>query len=93
MMRIRFTRRFTRAYNKLPQHIQSLFDDKLYHFMDDWRHPSFRIHELSGTKGIRSASLNMSIRFTFQFEKDSDGVVVCVFRNIGDHDNTMRPPY
>lgn len=48
-MKIRFTRRFTRSYNKLPQSMQRLFDDKLYQFMDNWRHPSFRIHEL-GTK-------------------------------------------
>lgn len=91
-MKIRFTRRFIRSYNKLPQSIQRLFDDKLYQFIDNWRHPSFRIHELGGTDGIWSASLNMSIRFTFQFEEE-DGTTICVLRNIGDHDHTMRPPY
>jgi len=39
------------------------------------------------------ASLNMSIRFTFSFEKDPDNIAVCVLRNIGDYDHTMRPPY
>ena len=92
-MKIRFTRRFTRAYDKLPQNVQNLFGDKLHQFMDDWRHTSFRIHELTGTNGVFSASLNMSIRFTFRLEKDTDGTIVCVLRNIGDHEHTMRPPY
>lgn len=83
-MKIRLTRRFTRAYDKLPKNLQELFEDKLHHFMDDWRHPSFRTHELEGTHGIFSASLNMSIRFTFNFEKDSNGTIVCVLRNIGE---------
>ncbi|EHQ87917.1 hypothetical protein DesyoDRAFT_0741 [Desulfosporosinus youngiae DSM 17734] len=92
-MKISFTRRFIRSYDKLPRNIQSLFNDKLHQFMDDWRHPSFRIHELGGTDKVWSASLNMSIRFTFRFEKDSNGIVVCVMRNIGDHSHTMRSPY
>jgi len=92
-MKIKFLPRFIRVYKKLPDNIQGLFEDKLYQFMDDWRHPSFRVHALKGVEGIWSASFNMSIRFTFSFEKDLDGDVVCVIRNIGDHDHTMRPPY
>lgn len=92
-MKIRFTRRFIRSYDKLPKHIQTIFDDKLFQFMDDWRRPSFRTHELKGTDGVWSAGLNMSIRFTFTLEKDIDNPVVCVLRNIGDHNHTMRPPY
>ena len=92
-MEIKYSQRFIRAYGKLPKNIQSLFKDKLYQFIDDWRHPSFRIHMLGGTDGVWSASLNMSIRFTFRFEKKSDGIAICVLRNIGDHDSTMRPPY
>lgn len=93
MMKAKYTSRFKRAYSKLPKEVQLLFGDKMYQFTDNWRHPSFRIHALGGTDEVWSASLNMSIRFTFTFTKDSDGDTVCVLRNIGDHDHTMRPPY
>ncbi|KUO73439.1 MAG: cytotoxin [Desulfosporosinus sp. BRH_c37] len=92
-MEIKYLPRFKRAYGKLPENIKDLFDDKIYQFLDDWRHPSLRIHMLGGTDGVWSASLNMSIRFTFSFEKNLDGTSLCVLRNIGDHDSTMRPPY
>jgi curved DNA-binding protein CbpA len=92
-MRIERTARFKRAYSKLSEEVKRLFGDKLYQFSDNWRHPSFRIHKLGGEEEVYSASLNMSIRFTFSFEKDSKGIIFCVLRNIGDHDHTMRPPY
>ena len=88
-----FTSRFKRAYAKLPKEIQTLFTDKMYQFLDDWQHPSFRTKKIQGTETVWEASLNMSIRFTFEFSKDPDGTAVCILLNIGDHDHILRPPY
>lgn len=88
-----FTPRFKRAYAKLPEKTRTLFGDKIHQFLDDWRHPSFRVKKIQGTETVWEASLNMSIRFTFEFTKDDDGTQVCILLNIGDHDHCLRPPF
>jgi len=88
-----FTPRFKRAYVKLPEKTRTLFGDKMHQFLDDWRHPSFRVKKIQGTETVWEASLNMSIRFTFEFSKDQDGTAICILLNIGDHDHVLRPPY
>ena len=93
MMKFDFTPRFNRAYNKLPNEIKTLFNDKIYQFTDNWQHPSLRVKKIQGTDSVWEASLNMSIRFTFEFAKDLDGRQVCILLNIGDHDHCLRPPY
>ena len=92
-MKFNFTSRFSRAYSKLPNEIKTLFNDKIYQFADNWQHPSFRLKKIQGTDSVWEASLNMSIRFTFEFAKDTDGTQVCILLNIGDHDHCLRPPY
>jgi mRNA-degrading endonuclease RelE of RelBE toxin-antitoxin system len=91
-MEIRTTKRFERAFRKLPQHIQDLFEDKLYKFEDDWQHPSLRAKRVQGTDRIWEASINMSIRFTFEWVEE-DGKQICLLRYTGDHDHCLRPPY
>jgi len=92
-MRIRRSKRFLRSFDKLPHEIRLLFADKIYQFLDDWKHPSFRTKQIKGTETVWEASLNMSIRFTFEFSRDPDGTAVCILLNIGDHDHFLRPPY
>lgn len=92
-MRISRSKRFLRSFDKLPNETRQLFADKVYQFLDDWQHPSFRVKKIQGTVSVWEASLNMSIRFTFEFAKDDDGEQVCMLLNIGDHDHCMRPPY
>ncbi len=92
-MKFDFTPRFNRAYNKLPSQIKALFNDKIYQFTDNWQHPSLRVKKIQGTDTVWEASLNMSIRFTFEFAKDLDDTQVCILLNIGDHDHCLRPPY
>lgn len=77
----------------MPHEIKLLFVDKIHQFLDDWQHPSLRVKRLQGTDGVWEASLNMNIRFTFEFTEDPDGIKVCVLLNIGDHDHVLRPPY
>lgn len=91
-MKIKWTPRFTRSFKKLPREIQALFEDKMYQFVDDWRHPSLRAKRVQGTEDVWEASLNMSIRITFSWLEEN-GVQICLLHNIGDHDHVLRPPY
>jgi len=34
----------------------------------------------------------MGIRFTFRLDEETDGTTVCVLKNIGDNDHTLRLP-
>lgn len=92
-MKIKSTSRFNHAYKKLPREIKNLFTDKMHQLSEDWRHPSFRIKRVQGTDNIWEGSLNMSIRFTFEWVKDEQDQEICLIRNIGDHDHCLRPPY
>lgn len=85
--------RFERAFKKLPKEVKLLFGDKIAQFEDDWQHPSFRAKRIQGTDNIWEASLNMSIRFTFEWISDDKSEQVCLLRNIGDHDHCLRPPF
>jgi len=53
---------------------------------DNPRHPSLRIKKIQGTEDIFEASVNMSVRATFQYIK-SDTIYL---RNIGEHDITLK---
>lgn len=92
MIKIERTTKFKRAFKKLPREIQLVFGDKMEQFIDDWRHPSLRVKKIQGTDGIWEASLNMSIRFTFEWLEEYD-IQICLLHNIGDHDHVLRPPY
>lgn len=92
MIKIERTSKFKRSFKKLPREIQYLFGDKMEQFIDDWRHPSLRVKRIQGTDGIWEASLNMSIRFTFEWLEEN-GILICLLHNIGDHDHVLRPPY
>ncbi|MDT8900400.1 type II toxin-antitoxin system YafQ family toxin [Anaeroselena agilis] len=52
------------------------------------RHPSLRIKKIQGTADIFEASVNMSIRVSFQYIKPD----TVYLRNIGEHDMTLKRP-
>ncbi len=86
-MNIEFTGNFLRKYSKLNAGIQKIFEKKLGLFKQDMNHPSLRIKKIQGTENIYEGSVNMNIRFTFQFKEG--GVLL---RNIGPHDPTLKKP-
>jgi len=53
---------------------------------DNPRHPSLRIKKIQGTVDIFEASVNMSVRVTFQYIKP-DTIYI---RNIGEHEMTLK---
>ncbi len=50
------------------------------------QHPSLRVKKIQGTDCIFEASINMSIRVTFEYVKP-DSIYL---RNAGEHDKTLK---
>ncbi|MGB5156219.1 hypothetical protein [Desulfobacterium sp. N47] len=81
----RFSKKFKKQYNVLPNEIQQAFNQKLSLFLADMLHPSIRVKKIQGTQDRWEGSVTMKYRFTFNF----DGEAV-VFRTIGTHDILLR---
>lgn len=69
-MRIRRTDRFKKDYQKLPPEIQQRVDQKLRLLVQDFRHPSLRVHKLRGVEGLWEFSVTMNYRVIFEIEED-----------------------
>jgi mRNA interferase RelE/StbE len=76
-----FSSRFRKDYRALSKELQEIFEMKLPLFLDNPRHPSFRVKRLIGTADRWESFVTTSYRFTFQL---ADGKVL--FRRIGTHD-------
>ena len=89
MRQYRFTARFERAYANLPLPIADMFDKKLPLFLENTRHPSFRVKKMEGVKNpeIWEARLNIQYRWTFHVAEDG----TLIFRTIGTHDILKKP--
>ena len=81
----RFSKRFKKEYNSLPNEIQKAFDNKLALFLDNKTHPSLRVKRIQGTKGRWEGSVTKNYRFTFEFVENT-----VLFRTIGTHDILSR---
>ena len=81
----RFSRKFKKQYQALPQNIRDLFNEKLSLFLSDMAHPSLRVKKIQGATHRWEGSVTMKYRFTFHFEEEA-----VVFRAIGTHDILQR---
>lgn len=86
-MKLKRTKRFTKAYHKLPKEIQKKFDKKIKLFFKNILHPSLRIKKLLGVRNIWEGSIDLKYRFTFQISEDE-----YVFRNVDNHDECLKNP-
>jgi mRNA interferase RelE/StbE len=84
-----FTRsdRFKENYVKLNEEIKKRVKTKLKLMAENPMHPSLRTKRVQGTQNIYEASVNMSIRITWQYVES--GILL---RNIGEHDETLKNP-
>jgi mRNA-degrading endonuclease RelE of RelBE toxin-antitoxin system len=82
---ILFTKKFKKAYQKLPSFVQKVFDEKLDLMLNDILHPSLRIKRIQGTNDKWEGSVSMKYRFTFEIQEK-----VLIFRTIGTHDILKR---
>ncbi len=84
-----FTRsdRFKQNYGGLNEEIKKRVKTKLKLLAENPKHPSLRTKRVQGTENIFEASVNMSIRMTWQYIES--GILL---RNIGEHDETLKNP-
>jgi mRNA-degrading endonuclease RelE of RelBE toxin-antitoxin system len=88
MPRLRFTRRFIRALNQLPDDIQQKAHRQLRFLAENPRHPSLQSKPIHGIEGIFEARVDQSYRMTYQ-RLPGD---ILVLRVIGKHDETIHNP-
>jgi mRNA interferase RelE/StbE len=79
--------RFKENYVKLNEEIKKRVKTKLKLMAENPMHPSLRTKRVQGTQNIFEASVNMSIRITWQYVES--GILL---RNIGEHDETLKNP-
>ncbi len=63
--------RFKKQYQKLPQQIQRLTNQKLGFLLENFNHPSLRVKKYKGEKDVWEASITMNYRLTFRIEGDT----------------------
>jgi mRNA-degrading endonuclease RelE of RelBE toxin-antitoxin system len=91
-MIFRRTERFRKAFHSLPKHIQSKTLKALALFGNDQRHPSLQVKKIQGRDGVWEARIDQKYRFTFHYEKGGEREVLCVLRNVDNHDECLKNP-
>ena len=91
-MIFRRTERFRKAFRSLPANIQSKTLKALALFGQNQRHPSLQIKKMQGRDGIWEARIDQKYRFTFHYEKGRQEEILCVLRNVDNHDECLKNP-
>lgn len=86
-MKIFYTDTFKKALQTLSAQEKAQVKKKLLLFAENPRHPSLRCKKMAGRESIFESSINMDIRFTWQYAEDG-----LLLRNIGHHDPTLNKP-
>lgn len=86
-MSIRFTERFVKQYERLPETIQRKVDKALRLLDADFRHPGLRSHPVEGLERIFEAYVDAKYRMTFERRGD-----VLLMRNVDNHDECLKNP-
>lgn len=85
-MQIRFSKQFTKSYEKSPDKIKDAFDQRLDLFKNDKFHPLLNNHALTGNySGYRSINITGDWRVIFTEQDD-----VVYFEIIGTHSQLYR---
>ncbi len=82
-----FTDRFKKSYNQLSKEEKKTLHKKFLLMIKNPHHPSSRTKKVQGTDNIFECTINMAVRMTWQYDKNS-----IVLRVIGDHDEVLRNP-
>ncbi|OIO52292.1 type II toxin-antitoxin system mRNA interferase toxin, RelE/StbE family [Candidatus Peregrinibacteria bacterium CG08_land_8_20_14_0_20_41_10] len=86
-MRIDYSSRFKRSFNKLPADLQNDFDQKIKIFFNNSFNPSLKTHKLRGNLASYYAFyLRDGYRVLFEFEDDNNILLV----NIGGHNDYSK---
>ncbi len=86
-MALIFTKRFKKAYQRLPQTIQPKVKKALRLIVENPRHPSLRVEHIQGTDTIYEGRIDQKCRFSFEFEGED-----IILRNVDNHDDCLKRP-
>ena len=82
-----FTRRFKKAYKRLPTPVQNKVKKALRLLDENPRHPSLRVKRIQGTDKIYEGRVDRKYRLSFEF--DGEGILL---RNVDNHDECLKNP-
>ncbi len=82
-----YTKRFKKAYKRLPRHIQNKVKKALRLLNEDQQYPSLRVKRIQGTDRLYEGRIDHKYRFSFEF----DGEDICL-RNVDNHDECLQNP-
>lgn len=82
-----FTRRFKKAYWRLPPPAQDKVKKALRLLDENPRHPSLRVKRIQGTDKLYEGRINRKYRFSFEFDGED-----ILLRNVDNHDECLKNP-
>ena len=86
-MKIRRSKHFKKAYQRLSSVLQKQVDEALRLLVTNVRHPSLRVKKIQGTDDIYE--LRVTIKYRISFEIEEGGYFL---RRVGKHDELLRHP-
>ena len=81
------TKRFVRAYDRLPSDVRKRVDRALRLLEENWRHLGLQARRLSGHGDMFYARVDQNHRITYERRGDT-----LVLRSVGRHDETLKNP-
>ena len=88
MPRIRSSRRFKKAFQRLPKDIQDKVQKALALLAENPRHPSLQAKPIRGSSGYYEARVDINYRMTYVRLPDD----VLELSAVGSHDETLKNP-
>ena len=86
-MALVFTKRFKKAYRKLPRHIQPKVKKALQLLQTDLRYPSLQVQKIRTADDVYEGRVDRKYRFSFHL---SGGDII--LRNVDNHDECLKNP-
>jgi len=88
MPEVKFTDRFLKAYERLPEEIKKKIRKAVRLLATDSKYPSLQTKPVQGAKGIYEARVDRAYRMTYErLEGD-----ILQMRVVGKHDETLKNP-
>ncbi len=89
-MKIRYTKRFAKQYDKANLKIQTVFKEKVKLFIKNPSNPLLRNHPLKGTlSGYKSINITGDWRALYTEGKQDDNIII-TFEMIGTHSQLYK---
>jgi len=92
-MIFRRSERFKRAFKILPASVQKKALKAFVLCAENPKHLSLQVKKIKGFEDIWEGHIDRQYRFTFHYETLADSAeIVCVFRNVDNHDECLKNP-